>query len=292
MKFSWLTPIFLWICVVLVGTPAVAENPFQISPETWEVHQGGVLSISVSGEGLQQVTLLKGKRRIPFYSAAAEGKFDSLVGADLDETVGTKKLLVQARGPKGTQEFPVVLRVAKKDYGTEKLSLPKSFDRFDEATLKRIRREKKRISRFWSISDTPRRWKAPFVAPVPGGVTSPFGRRRVINGSPRSPHSGVDLRAAEGTVIRATNHGKVVLVDEFYFNGKSVVLDHGAGLYSMYFHLSDYGIEEGAAVRKGDVIGRVGMTGRVSGPHLHWGARLNGARVDPFELLKIVWDKQ
>jgi murein DD-endopeptidase MepM/ murein hydrolase activator NlpD len=84
----------------------------------------------------------------------------------------------------------------------------------------------------------------------------------------------------------------VVLVDEFYFNGKSVVLDHGGGLYTMYFHLSDFRVNEGSQVRKGEVIGLVGMTGRVSGPHLHWGARLNGARVNPFELLNKVWDKQ
>ncbi len=130
------------------------------------------------------------------------------------------------------------------------------------------------------------------MAPVPGAITSPFGRRRVINGSPRSPHTGVDLRAAAGAEIIATNHARVVLVDDFYFGGKSVVLDHGGGLYTMYFHLSDFRVKEGSRVRKGGVVGLAGMTGRVTGPHLHWGARLNGARVDPFELLNKVWDKQ
>ena len=200
-------------------------------------------------------------------------------------------MVIKARGRADT-EVPVFLRVKKKDYSTERLSLPASFDRFDEATLARIRREKKRMTRLWSITSGQRWWEAPFVAPVPGAITSPFGRRRVINGSPRSPHSGVDLRAAEGAEIVATNHARVVLVDDFYFNGKSVVLDHGGGLYTMYFHLSDFRVKEGSQVRRGELIGLAGMTGRVTGPNLHWGARLNGARVDPFELLNKVWDKQ
>ncbi len=148
------------------------------------------------------------------------------------------------------------------------------------------------MTRLWSITSEQRWWEAPFVAPVPGAITSPFGLRRVINGSPRSPHSGVDLRAAEGVDIVATNHARVGRVDDFSFNGKSVVLDHGGGLYTMYFHLSEFRVKEGSQVRKGEVIGLAGMTGRVTGPNLHWGARLNGARVDPFELLNNVWDKQ
>jgi murein DD-endopeptidase MepM/ murein hydrolase activator NlpD len=95
----------------------------------------------------------------------------------------------------------------------------------------------------------------------------------------------VDLKAGIGAEIRASNHGRVVLREEFYFSGKSLVLDHGGGLYTMYFHLDDFRVEPDALVRKGSVIGTAGMTGRVTGPHLHWGARLNGARVDPLALL-------
>ncbi|MGH7845416.1 MAG: M23 family metallopeptidase, partial [Candidatus Binatia bacterium] len=106
------------------------------------------------------------------------------------------------------------------------------------------------------------------------------------NGLPRSPHTGVDLRAPLGTEIVAANHGKVVVRDEFFFGGKTVVLDHGGGLYTMYLHLNDFRVTDGLLVRKGEVIGWVGMTGRVTGPHLHWGVRLLGARVDPLDLVK------
>ena len=113
-----------------------------------------------------------------------------------------------------------------------------------------------------------------------------LGLRRVINGLKRAPHNGVDLKAELGTEILAANHGRVVLRDEFFFSGKTLVLDHGGGLYTMYFHLNEFQAAEGANVHKGEVIGKVGMTGRVTGPHLHWGARLQGARVDPLALLK------
>lgn len=290
----WQRYLFLSVLVSgVLGPPSLsAEQSITVTPSAWEVYQGGVVSVTVSGKGLQGVKLVRGKMEIRFFPTAKEGEFVALLGADLEEAAGSKKAILKARGETGTDEISVPLRVKKKDYGTERLSLPASFDRFDKATLNRIRREKKRMTRLWSISRAERWWKPPFVAPVPGAVTSPFGLRRVINGSPRSPHTGVDLRAAEGADILATNHGQVVLMDVFYFNGKSVVLDHGGGLYSMYFHLSDFQVKEGSHVRKGEVIGRVGMTGRVTGPHLHWGARVNGARVDPFELLNKVWDKQ
>jgi murein DD-endopeptidase MepM/ murein hydrolase activator NlpD len=163
----------------------------------------------------------------------------------------------------------------------------KSFDRFDEATLQRIEKERARITRLWQLSSPRRLWEGRFIPPVPGAVSSPFGLSRIINGSLRSPHSGVDLKAPAGMEIIAANHGKVVLREEFFFAGKSIVLDHGGGLYTMYFHLSEFEVEKGSEVRQGDLIGRVGMTGRVTGPHLHWGARLNGARIDPFELVAL-----
>jgi murein DD-endopeptidase MepM/ murein hydrolase activator NlpD len=104
----------------------------------------------------------------------------------------------------------------------------------------------------------------------------------------RSPHGGLDLKASLGTEVRAANHGQAVLRDEFFFSGKSLVLDHGGGLYTMYFHLSDFAVVRGAHIRKGEVIGRAGMSGRATGPHLHWGTRLNGARVDPLALVDLV----
>ena len=116
---------------------------------------------------------------------------------------------------------------------------------------------------------------------------SPFGCRCIINDMERSPHSGVDLKASEGTPVKATNRGIVVLVADHFFSGLSVVIDHGGGMQSMYFHLSEVLVQAGELLEKGTIIGLSGSSGRVTGPHLHFGIRLNGGRVNPIKLIEI-----
>jgi murein DD-endopeptidase MepM/ murein hydrolase activator NlpD len=109
----------------------------------------------------------------------------------------------------------------------------------------------------------------------------------MINGQLRSPHNGEDITAEAGTAVLATNDGVARLIVDHYFSGKGVFLDHGLGLYSMYFHLSEILVREGQRVSRGQVIGKVGASGRTTGPHLHWGIRLNGARVNPYSLIRL-----
>lgn len=120
-----------------------------------------------------------------------------------------------------------------------------------------------------------------------GTVVSPFGCRCIINGEERSPHSGVDLKAEQGTPVKATNRGKVALVADHFFSGLSVFIDHGGGIQSMYFHLSQVFVQVGQVVEKGTTLGQSGSSGRVTGPHLHFGIRLNGERVNPINLIEI-----
>ena len=153
------------------------------------------------------------------------------------------------------------------------------------ADLARVERENARIAKLWSRR-TPRRFTLPLGPPL---ATLPaegrFGARRVINGQPRSPHTGADYAAAAGTPVLAPAAGTVVLVGDLFFSGNSVFLDHGDGLITMSFHLSEVDVKEGQEVPAGQRLGRVGSTGRATGPHLHFGVRWRGARVDPGPLL-------
>ena len=139
----------------------------------------------------------------------------------------------------------------------------------------------------WGGSDPQRLWNEAFLKPAPGVETGPFGRRTFVNDEPRSRHSGVDLRAEKNENIHCSNAGRVVLARDLFFSGKSVFIDHGQGLFTMYFHLNDILVDEGDMVTRGQVVGKAGSTGRSTGVHLHWGVRLNRARVDPTALLEI-----
>jgi len=137
---------------------------------------------------------------------------------------------------------------------------------------------------------TPERlWNGRFRVPL-DGVTSGtnFGKRRILNGNPGSPHGGVDLPGTTGTPVHAAQHGKVVLAEELFFAGKAVVLDHGLGIYTLYGHLSQIDVEVGDTLETGAVLGKVGATGRVTGPHLHWGLTIQRARVNPLQLVKLL----
>ena len=150
--------------------------------------------------------------------------------------------------------------------------------------MKQIEHDRKR-TRTALASRTEKRWTLPIARPVPGGITSAFGGRRVFNGQPRAPHKGTDMRCAEGTPVKAACSGTVLLAENTYFGGKTVYVDHGQGVISTYSHLSAFDVKAGDSVRKGQTIGRSGSTGRVTGPHLHFGFLVQGVAVDAMPLL-------
>jgi murein DD-endopeptidase MepM/ murein hydrolase activator NlpD len=285
MKRVWFTSATAAFPLFLIMGIVAAEPAGPSRPRVVEVSQGGIAEIRIDGAGLISVKGRLGEQTVPFYEGQA-GVFSAAIGVDLDAKPGPLKLAIQKLTQTGTQkDSAITVMVREKTFAKESLSVAAQFEQFSTATLERIRREQDELNRVFTISTPQRLWEGSFVPPVAGGVTSPFGLRRVINGTARAPHSGVDLKAPEGTEVRAANHGRVTLCADFFFSGKSLVIDHGGGLFTMYFHLADFKVEAGTQVEKGETIGWSGMTGRVTGPHLHWGARLNGARIDPFELL-------
>jgi len=202
----------------------------------------------------------------------------AVVGIPLSAKPGTQELQVEQNG----KRRKVTFEIADKDYRTQHLTIKdKRKVNPNAQDMKRIRKESRRIKqalRHWS--DTAPQTLS-FTPPVEGIRSDSFGSRRIFNGQPRRPHSGMDIAAAEGTPIHAPADGMVIDIGNYFFNGNSVFIDHGQGLVTMYCHLSRIDVSEGQQLRTGDRIGRVGKTGRVTGPHLHWGVSLNDARINP-----------
>ncbi len=211
--------------------------------------------------------------------------WEAVIGISLSAKPGIHQLRVKtASGKTYYREFSV----AAKDYATQHITLKnKRMVNPYAKDLDRIRKEKKIIIQALKTwSDNPE-VQTQFILPVDGQLGSPFGLRRFFNGEARRPHSGLDIAAPEGTLIRSPADGVVVNTGDYFFNGNSVFVDHGQGLVTMFCHLSDIDVQPGTVVKQGDVLGKVGMTGRVTGPHLHWSVSLNNTRVEPKLFLQL-----
>jgi murein DD-endopeptidase MepM/ murein hydrolase activator NlpD len=206
------------------------------------------------------------------------GRWIAIVGIPLDAEPG-KTRIEYTRSKPG--ESSVDFEILPKQYATQQLKVPPSqvnLSAEDEARVARETAQMRAVLDAFSegVPSTLR-----LGQPVPGRRSSSFGLRRMFNGESRKPHSGMDIAAPTGTPVKAPLAGRVVDVGNYFFNGNNVIIDHGQGLVTMYCHLSKIRVEVGQQLKRGELIGDVGATGRVTGPHLHWGVSLNGAMVDP-----------
>lgn len=203
-----------------------------------------------------------------------------LVGLPVSQPLGKLSVSYSVNNQQQIHSFEVV----EKQYTEQHITLKnKEMVNPKPKQLERIRRESKVQKALYQQVLPAQDLRRGFVLPLQGITTSLFGHRRFFNGEPRNPHSGLDIAADTGTPIIAPADAKVVLVDDLYFNGKTVFLDHGQGLITMYCHMSEHKVAAADTVKQGETIGLVGATGRVTGPHLHWSVSLNGVRVDPLE---------
>lgn len=236
---------------------------------------GGIALIPVPG-GEMAPTVLFNAHRVAVIRR--DKQWVAVVGIPLAEKPGELKIKVST--PQGTTEVP--FRITAKKYRTQYLTIKdqrKVEPNPDD--LKRIGGETKRsdvaLSKFTTLESS----SLQLLVPIEGVRSDSYGSRRVFNGQPRSPHSGMDIAAAKGTPIKSPAAGTVVEAGEFFFNGNTLYIDHGDGLVTMYCHLDTIKVKLGDHVTQGELIGTVGATGRVTGPHLHWGVALNHAMVDP-----------
>ncbi len=215
----------------------------------------------------------------------AGGRYLGLVGAPIAAlSIPVEIDVTFMDGTRLTRSWAV--SISTRQFPSTTLSVARQFTAPDRRTLRRIQRERRLVrTMLRTVSEEPL-WRGPFILPRADVTTSPFGQRRLFNDQLRSRHTGHDIDGDIGVAVVAANSGRIVISRHLFFNGNAVFIDHGLGFHTGYFHLSELEVFEGQWVEKGERIGRVGATGRVTGPHLHWGLYLAGVSLDPLSLLE------
>lgn len=266
--------------------PAKPALAVRLSLQKTRVFPGDVLRADLkAGKAVESLNIFFASQKILFQTQDGVNEWMGLVGIDLEIKPGRYSLKGKVSFRDGqTVELDQGFRVLPKAFPVQRIQVDEKYVTLDPKAQQRVEDESKKLQAIWKAASPQKFWMNRFLLPVASPLTSGFGRRRIVNKQPRSPHSGVDLKATTGTSIKAANAGRVVLAEDLYFSGNTVVLDHGLGLYTYYAHCSTIDVKPNDLVARGQVIGQVGATGRVTGPHLHWACRLNEARVNPLEL--------
>ena len=251
-------------------------------------HPGEALLVAVSSHSEAAPPSGRlGSAPLAFFRASS-GTFLALGGIDVEASTGTLAVELELQGQDGARlPWKGAVAVQPKRFPTVELKVEEKYVSLSADDEKRAEREAGLLKEIFSRRTARVLWEGNFLPPIPGASSSRFGERRVFNRVPRAPHTGADLRAKAGTPVLAPAAGSVAFAGELFFSGKTVVLDHGFGLFTQYGHLSEISVKEGETAAKGAVLGKVGATGRATGPHLHWGVRAGEARVDPFSLAAL-----
>jgi murein DD-endopeptidase MepM/ murein hydrolase activator NlpD len=261
-----------------------------------ESSQGSLLLAELrSAKPVTEIAATWNEKEIPFWqddtpAPKGLGLHRALLGVDLEKPAGKYGFAVSAKAEGGDPvRCTAAITVRAGKFATEKLKVAPNFVEPNPEQLARAEAERKRLREIFATVTPEKLWQGAFRVPLDGVTTGGnFGKRRVLNGQPGSPHSGVDFPALTGTPVHAAQRGRVVLAEPLYFSGNTVVVDHGLGVYTLYAHFSETGVQPGDLVETGALLGKVGATGRVTGPHLHWGLTVNRARVNALQIVALL----
>jgi murein DD-endopeptidase MepM/ murein hydrolase activator NlpD len=268
------------LAALLLAPPSIS-----ISATSRSLQPGELVLLSITGpERADPIRVRVFDRDVAAYPAG-DREWRALIGIDLDVKPGTYPITVEA-GARARATYDLVVK--RRIFRTRRLTVNEAFVTPPPSEQERIDREAALLAAVWNAPAAERLWSTPFVRPVPQEANSAFGTRSIFNGKPRNAHGGADFLSPAGTPIHSPNAGRVAVARDLYFSGNTVIIDHGMGLFSMLAHLSAIDVHEGERITPGQILGRVGATGRVTGPHLHWAVRASGARVDPLSLLALL----
>ena len=277
MKF--ICSLFLTAVLTLMMSAYSYAFNIELTPE--EVVPGDVFLLRMQAEGNASAEAEFIDTTINFHPAP-DNRLVALVPVDINTTPQKYTVRVTYGGERRT----LTVAVRPHEFKTIKLTLPEGKVTLSPENQKRAAREATRLRSIWP-QNTSKLWEGRFVIPTGTEISTAFGVRRIMNEKRTSVHRGIDLRGKTGAPVRAINSGRVILTDDLFFGGNTLIIDHGMGLYSVYMHLSKFNMSKGKKVSKDHVIGFVGSSGRATGPHLHMSVKLNGVSVNPESLFKL-----
>lgn len=279
MLRKFIHKFFLLFLFLLFLPPC--SHAFNVNVQPKEIFPGDVIFLKLtSDEASSPVAAFRG-REIKFYKLQGS-EYGALVPVDINTPPDDYSINVILAG------IDTSLSVKIKPYAfpTKKITLPEEKVTLSPEDSLRVEREYLLQEDIWKI-ETDKRWNGAFAYPSNADVSEKFGVKRIMNEKKNSVHLGIDMKGKAGAPVKAINSGRVVLREELFYGGNTVIIDHGMGLFSVYMHLSGFNVENGAEVAKGDVIGFVGMTGRATGPHLHMSVKLHGVSINPESLMRL-----
>lgn len=278
------------LCVIVLFFPvssvALSTQKAVVTLEPAVVIAGAPEVVRVRGAHLSAIEGEWLNRKIEFFRTA-KGEWVALAGVDVEAPIGPSTVHLRVKQPQGWTELAETVEIHSAHYRTGTLTVAPRFVSPGPAQMQEIEAEIKLKNDIFAHSAPAPLWHGDFRAPVRTAPSDSFGTRRMFNGKLASIHRGTDFHARTGTPVRASNSGVVVLARKLYFEGNCVIVDHGMGLFTESMHFSRIDVHEGEPVRPGQLLGLSGATGRVTGPHLHWAVRWQGAYLDPVKLLRL-----
>lgn len=299
-----LHPKIRWIAAVLIlaGVPVPASGlptdltgrprPFVLSAP--QSVNGSTLWLEINTDAFDDPVSALGaqflNQIVPLYVHPVEPgvKYFGLIAIPISSKPGRTHLTVEWTDSKGQHTQKIPFEISAGSYRTDILTVEPGKVNLNKSDQERVRREKKELKLIWQEPSDDKLWYSGFQLPIESDITSSFGNQRMFNGQLKGFHRGTDFRAPAGKPIMAANTGIVKLAKELFFSGNLVIIDHGTGVFSLYAHLSRIDVNVGQHIEKGQKIGLSGASGRVSGPHLHWGIKVNNTYVDPLQFMDTI----
>jgi murein DD-endopeptidase MepM/ murein hydrolase activator NlpD len=283
-----------WQVSAVETQPVTAESGPRITLSAAEVETGGTLIVRIDCRRMpasaREPVVSFGDQVTPLFPhpAEAKGVYAGLVGIALAARPGPAALKVEWSAGTQRRSTSAAFVIRSGIYGEETLKVDPRHVRPSPQDLERIRREQAELKQIYASGSRFRLWLGAFLVPVAGEMNGPFGTRRLFNGELQSQHTGVDFRAQTGDPVQAAGSGVVRLAKDLFFSGNAVILDHGAGVFTSYSHLSRMEVAVGQQIEKGKVVGMAGATGRATGPHLHWAVKVNSVNVNPLTFIQVM----